>query len=402
MSLNTQKNLLISMLFLFLPLTVFAQSGRTQSVALIPFWGDDEQFIQEFGEVLYDAVGNLQGYRPVNIDMSNLPDDVPEGGFPPYICPSPSLTKTNTIALTGELTRDAEDDELWSLRLYLWEMEETRLVFSDKMDAYDREEAEANMPALVDWLFQWLKRGGAGGEGDVGDLSELYGQGKHVFHTTSMPLHWIYIGGRVGWSSRFQFVPDFLIQPEKDRTWQAPDGAGPDDGYYSYVQNCFDTLSAAIFVSLALFPESVPIFSRFNLQLEGIFNYDHDIGKEDKPIPLMTFSLALPFKTHLYREGNTLLSFFLGPYATLFLNKFMNLQDVGFCYQRNNPIPVPLGATAGLSFGGKLDPIPGLFFIDMRFSMDFFNTIVKKNDEGYTRWAATISLGYEYGIIRKR
>jgi hypothetical protein len=395
MSLNTLKKLLISMLFLFLTLTVFAQSGRTQSVALIPFWGDDEQFIQEFGEVLYDAVGNLQGYRPVNIDMNNLPDDVPEGGFPPYICPSPSLTKTNEIALTGELTRDPDDDELWSLRLYLWEMTETRLVFSDKLDAYDREEAEANMPSLVTWLFDWLKRSGTGNEGDNIDLSELYGQGKHVFITTSMPLHWIYIGGRVGWTSRMQFVPDFLL-PENSRGWTNPDER--------YVHNSYDTLSAALSVTLALFPESVPIFSRLNLQLEGVFNYDFNICKgDDDPITLMTINPTVLLKTHIYRHGNTLLSVFLGSYAVFFLNNLLNNDkedDIGFNYKQN--IPIPLGATAGLNFGGKLDPVPGLFIIDLRFSMDIFNTIVKKYDEGYTRWGVTLSLGYEYGLIRKK
>ena len=396
MSLNTLKKPLISILFLFLPLIVFAQSGRTQSVALIPFWGDDEQFIQEFGEVLYDAVGNLQGYRPVLIDMNNLPDDVPEGGFPPYICPSPSLTKTNPIALTGEMTRDPDDDELWSLRLYLWEMEETRLVFSDKLDAYDREEAEANMPSLVDWLFQWLKKGGSG-EGENIDLSDLYGQGKHVFITTAMPLHWIYIGGRAGWTPRMQRSPDVLDK----EGWEDP------DKIYEYNGN--DSFSAALSVTLALFPESVPLFSRLNLQLEGIYNYDHDIGNninyKRKPITVMTVTPTLLLKTQLIRHGDMLLSSFLGGYTTFFLNDY-----IGFTPLKSFPVPFPLGGTAGLSFGAKLGTAPGLFFIDARFSMDFYHTVVKKDegyygwviDEGYNRWAVTLSIGYEYGLIRKR
>jgi len=393
MSLNTLKKPLISMLFLFLPLIAFAQSGRTQSVALVPFWGEDEHFIQEFGAVLYNGVGDLQGYRPVNIDMNNLPDDVPEGGFPPYICPSPSLIKTNEIAITGELTPDPDDDEFLHLRLYLWYMPDTRLVFSDEITAYDREECEAAMPGMLEWLFSWLKKGGSG-EGDNNiDLSELYGQGKHVFITTSMPLHWIYIGARVGWSFRAQLTADFL----------APKGERRDFGM-DYVHNFYDSLSAALFVSLALFPESVPIFSRLNLQLEGVFNYDFNISKnDDEPMKLMTANPTVLLKTHIYRHGNTLLSVFLGPYAVFFLNNILNSDtddDIGFNYIEN--IPVPLGATAGLSFGGKLDPIPGLFVIDLRFSMDIFNTIVLKDHRGYTRWAVTVSIGYEYGIIRKK
>lgn len=62
----------------------------------------------------------------------------------------------------------------------------------------------------------------------------------------------------------------------------------------------------------------------------------------------------------------------------------------------------PIGITAGASFAGKLDPIPGLFFIDLRFSMDLHNTYVKADDEGYRRMSMTISVGYEFGIITKK
>jgi len=377
MSSNSLKKLFITLLFLFLPLIVFSQSNRTQSVALVPFWGPDDQFIQDFGEELYKGVNDMQGYRSVVIDMTNLPDDVPEGGFPPYICPSPSLTKTNPIAITGEMTTDPDDDEFWHLRLYLWEMADTRLVFSDELTAYDREECAASLPGMLDWLFSWLKRGGAGsgfGEGE-GDLSNSY-TGKQVFITTSMPLHWMYVGGRFGWTPL--------------RMQSAPGGGGggkdnKDTIDKSYVKNESGTLNAAVSYSISLFPESVPFFSRFSVQAEGMINMDFS------PIETTMLVPAVLLKGQVYRIGNLLFSLFGGAYIPLPLDETIKY-DSDF----------PLGITAGASFGGKFDPVPGLFFIDVRYSMDLADTIVKKDQGKYRRNSLTISIGYEYGLITKK
>jgi hypothetical protein len=369
MSFNSQKKLFITLLFLFLPLIVFSQSNRTQSVALVPFWGPDEQFIQDFGEELYNGVNDMQGYRSVVIDMTNLPDDVPEGGFPPYICPSPSLTKTNPIALTGEMTTDPDDDEFWHLRLYLWEMADTRLVFSDELTAYDREECAASLPGMLDWLFSWLKRGGAGsgfGEGE-GDLSNQY-TGKQVFITTSMPLHWMYAGGRFGWTPlRMQGAP-------KDQ-----------DYGITYSGNEYKTLNGAVSFSISLFPDSVPFFSRLSVQAEGMINLDFE------PISATTLIPSVLLKGQAYRIGNLLFSLFGGAYLPIPL-------DDNISYNSDFPI----GITAGATFGGKFDPVPGIFFIDVRYSMDLFDTTVKKDGGGYRRNSLTISIGYEYGFITKK
>ncbi|MDR2924065.1 MAG: hypothetical protein LBU85_12085 [Treponema sp.] len=378
---NTLKKLTLSVLFLFLPFIVFAQSNRTQSVALVPFWGADETFIQEFGEELFKGVNGLQGYRSVVIDMTNLPDDVPEGGFPPYICPSPSLIKTNPIALTGELTPDPDDEEFWHLRLYLWEMADTRLVFSDELTAYDRDECAAAMPGMLEWLFSWLKRGGSGsgGDGEGGDTSNQYAGGKSVFITTSMPLQWIYVGGRFGWTPlRMQTLP---VSP----------GANPQP---YYVDNYWETLNGAITGSIAFFPESVPFFSRFALQIEGIFNYDFS------PIESVSILPAALLKFQAYRQGSMLFSLYGGAYTAFSLKK--TIQYVSYLSDF-----LPIGWTAGINFGGKIDPIPGIFFLDLRFSMDLFNTLIKDNppippDEGYRRMAITVSIGYEFGFITKK
>jgi len=379
MSFNTIKKLFFSLFFLYLPLLVYSQSNRTQSVALVPFWGPEDQFIQEFGEELYKGVNDLQGFRSVIIEMDNLPDDVPEGGFPPYICPSPSLIKSNPIALTGEITPDPDDDEYMHLRLYLWEMADTRLVFSDELTGYDREEVAAGLPGMLEWLFSWLKRGGRGsGEDGEGDTSNLYG-GRQVFITTSMPLQWIYLGARVGATPlRIQSTPKF------------PDVEEPDE---RYVENRFETLNASVFGSIALFPEHIPFFSRFEVQVEGTFTYDLEpYEKANSQSPsTMTVTPAVLLKFQAYRHGNMLFSLFGGAYTPFTFSDKIAYGNL-----------IPIGWTAGLSFGGKLDPLPGIFFIDLRYSNDEFNTFVTKDDEAYRRRAVTISLGYQYGFITKK
>jgi len=361
------------MLFLFLPLILFAQTNRTQSVALVPFWGPNDQLIREFGEELYKGVNDLQGYRSDIIDMTNLPDDVPEGGFPPYICPSPSLIKTNPIALTGELTADPDDEEFWHLRLYLWEMADTRLVFSDELTAYDRAECADGLPGMLEWLFGWLKKEATEGEGNLSAPTT----GRQVFITTSMPLHWMYIGLRFGWTPlRIQTAP----------SWDAPD--------LRYTGNYLDGINAALSFSVGLAPESVPFFSRFGLQLEAVFNYD--MGKfEPNPVEAMTLTPGLLLKFQVYRQGNILLSFFGGGYTSMCIN-----DNIGYDQK------FPIGWTAGINFGGKLDPLSGIFFVDIRYSSDIFNTYVKMDGEGYgegfTRNALTISIGYEIGIVKKK
>jgi len=375
---NTLKKLLFSLLFLYLPLIAFSQSNRTQSVALVPFWGPDDNFIKEFGEELYKGVNDQQGFRSMVIDMTNLPDDVPEGGFPPYICPSPSLIKSNPIALTGEITPDPDDDEYMHLRLYLWEMADTRLVFSDELTGYDRGEIAMALPGTLDWLFSWLKKGGRGsGDNTEGDTSNLYG-GKQVFITTSMPLQWLYVGARFGVSPlRLQDYPKF--EGVKD----------PDD---RYVESRYETINAAISVTGSLFPEHVPFFSRFMAQLDGILNYDlaPQLGESKSPATT-TLTPALLLKFQVYRHGNMLLSLFGGAYTAIALDDKIAFGSL-----------FPIGWTAGITFGGKLDPIPGIFFLDIRFSCDEFNTFVKKDDEAFRRRAVTICVGYEYGFFTKK
>jgi len=390
MSPTTLKKLFFSLFFLFLPLLVYSQSNRAESVALLPFWGpggpapyNNEQIvqvIQEFGEELYKGVNEKEGFRSVLIDdMTNLPSDVSEGGNPPYICPPHTLV-SNSVAITGEIIPDLEDEEYIHLRLYLWEMKDSRLISSDEVVGYERDQIARSMPKVLEWLFHWLKRSRMGSEGDYGegDTSNLYG-GKNTYLSTSMPLQWIYVGARVGAS------PLRLQEPPN---WKEYDDL--------YVENRFESVNASVFGSIALFPEHIPFFSHFEVQAEATLNYDfapYKNAKDSSSPASMRLTPAALLKFQVYRQGDMLFSLFGGAFTPFSFNdniKFSNL--------------IPIGWTAGLSFGGRLDPLPGIFFIDMRYSSDEFNTyvITEWDEEAYRRKTVTISLGYQFGFITKR
>ena len=151
------KKLFFCLLFFSLSLRLFAQFDSRELVALIPFWGENEEMIEEFGEELFYSVDDMYEYRPWVVDMTDIPPDVPEGGFPPYICPSPSLTGEALYALTGDLEWD-DFTYMWRMRLYLWRMADNRLIYTDELNAYDTEGARFGLPAMVEWLFSWIPR----------------------------------------------------------------------------------------------------------------------------------------------------------------------------------------------------------------------------------------------------
>jgi hypothetical protein len=227
------------------------------------------------------------------------------------------------------------------------------------------------MPGMLEWLFSWLKRAragsGSGTETDV-NMSDLYGQGKQVFITTSMPLQWLYVGGRFGWTpSRIQSA--------------LTDEPGNPNVYY-------DTINGAISFSTAVAPESVPFFCRFLFQIEGILNYDF---RPNLTSSTMSINPTALFKFQAYRHGNLLFCLLGGAYTSFHIDDITKYES-----------SFPIGWTAGATFGGKLDPAPGIFFFDVRFSMDLFNTRIMPSQDGFKRRALTISIGYEYGFITKK
>ncbi|MCL2295265.1 MAG: hypothetical protein FWC36_10465, partial [Spirochaetes bacterium] len=96
-------------------------------------------------------------FRPFPIDLTRLPPDVPAGGFPPWVCPSPVITGGASYALTGESVPDADAPGNVRIRLYLWRMEGARLLGSDEMTVSGRADIEMATPFFLEWVFSWIE-----------------------------------------------------------------------------------------------------------------------------------------------------------------------------------------------------------------------------------------------------
>jgi hypothetical protein len=380
------KRQFLYIFFLFLPLCLFAQAGNREMVAVIPFWGPNETTQVQFAEEVLNGINRLGGYRSTLIDMTDIPEDVPEGGYEPNVCPSPSLTKGIPFAMTGEVSEDF-DTGGWALRVYLWRMEGTRLIYSDRLVAFDRETCRLILPGLLDWIFSFLKEDdapfslvAAGAAGEGGGVSQVR------YYAPEEPNHWLYIGLRGGVALKALGDPGTaLYKPNPQIGAMFEDKDGP----YTY-WSTMNIANAAITFAW-MFPDNALFASPFGLQVEGLFDWD---SEED----YMSIAVAGILRTHLYRKGTAAITLLPGLYWAP--EKMLNNEN----FERNIVLegkrrPGGAGVTVGINAGNKFGP--GYLYLELRYMGDwFFRTA--KGGEGFIRHLAGLCIGYEFGIIEKK
>jgi len=362
------KKQILYFLFLALPLSLFGQAGERRTVAVIPFWGDNDTIITEFGEEVLEGVDNLQvgRYRSTPIDMTNLPDDVPEGGYPPNICPSPSLTREHPFALTGEISEDLDNDG-WEMRLYLWMMDGTKLVYSDRLTAADRETCNIILPGLLEWIFSFIPT-------DT-DFQMTAGANKVVYYAPGDADKWLYVSLRGGPAIKL------LAKPNRD----AINSNYPEiDKADRFGKNWNIAVSAAW-----MLPDTALFTSPLGVQAEGIFVMD--LSEDFKE---MSFIFPLMLRYHAFRKGTAAITVLGGAYMGLPLSG-----DILYYSKKL------WGITAGVNFGNKVGP--GYVYLDLRWLGDLTNSYSTATGHpppypGYRRNLISITVGYEMGFINKR
>jgi hypothetical protein len=333
------------------------------SIALIPFWGDTTDIAAQFSAVLNQLVGKNPDYRPLPINMSFLPPDVPEGGFPPYICPSISMVGGAPFAITGEVTW-IDDYATNEVRLYLWEIETRRLVFSDEMQAADRDGCEAAMPSLLEWMLSWLP--------------------APASDKKTAPVYtdkWLYLGLRAG--------PSFSFYARSTANPFLEDHA---EHYYN-INGAFQV--------------SGQLLGFLNIQAEAVFTTDYapfasytvvsnDIDRRSDPV--FSYSLMIPLVIKFtFRRSSHYAAVFGGAYYALPLAEMQN-ESFGGSFKYS--MDLPFGYTAGLNTGMKAGP--GFIFLDLRYSADLGETLADSGESVYRRSMVCISLGYEFGLLSKK
>jgi hypothetical protein len=375
----------------------FAQGGG--QLALLPFWGSPPEIIAQFGFVLEKCVRDDGTFAPFRVNMNNLPPDVPPGGFPPYVCPSPSITGDASFSLTGEIMYDAQTQN-YRLRLYLWEIKTSRLVYTDELSAKNREECETYLPPLLDWLFSWL-----GGESAAAvQTSEETAQPRETpqapsprqksletasdegaYHAPSEePLrHLLYIALRAGSSFRFY-----------SRTEAQPFVENSIIHYYNFL----GTLQATYYFLPSWAVQAEIVFTTDFAPFTGVSPAPPGQQPSLKTMPMSSSSLLLPIAvkgTIWYGIFNA--SALGGIYFTIPLGQ-MNNELLGGSF--NYSVAVPIGITAGVGLGVKAGM--GNIILDLRWGSDLSQTIKDSGEQLYQRSMLALSLGYEIGLFQRK
>lgn len=381
---NKRPLLFMGILFMLLPLGLFAQAGDKQ-VALIPLWGEEEGIIQQFGEELYVAISTIDGFQPVFVDMTDLSPDIPIRGFPPFVSPHPSMTGDIPLAITGNVFIDPVSSQR-VLRLYLWQSSDYRPLFTDEMVATNREAVGMFLPIMLRWLFSWVPEEVPPliverHEIVYRDREVIVYQDIEVIHRgIDIPSRWLYFGLRAGGNVQI-FDPRLHSQTV----------FGGVDNLDFYLRNV--SLAADLHFQFLRFRLN-PAFLFLGLQLEGIAT--HDFNND-------TFSLMLPALLRFtVRRGTSSFSLLGGAYM------FMPLPLLPFMGDDEPKITFPgdgiwrffdgWGYTAGFRMGNRVGS--GNLFMELRWSNDMFTSRMEWGD--FRRSMASVSLGYEFGLFNRR
>ena len=365
--------------------------GGKPVVALIPFkvWGGADNTVKElaarFDAIMSQTITSKDVYEPKLVDMDNLPEDVPKGGFPPFLCPSPSETGDAPYAMTGELSEG--DDGIHS-RFYLWDMGSNRLVFSDEMVANDEEGFEISIPMMLDWLFSWLKGPETAAAPPPAPVETpppapppMEAASPPVPPPPPEPENWLYLGLRGGLT--FDFFTQASKMPFED-----------DINYYLNMNAAFQA-SVQILSFFAVQAEMVFITGEvpFKFFRENLLPQDADNPPDTSMIKsyLAQFPLLLKFT---YRQPRYFAAILAGAYYAMPIGEMASEY-----YSGRYNINLPLGYAAGISTGMKAGP--GFLFLDLRWSSDLGDLTADK-DALYRRSMVNLAIGYEIGIIRKK
>jgi hypothetical protein len=346
-----------------------SESAGPEKVALHPFKGSPDDIASQFFQIEQQALPGVGNYTPFLIDMNNLPDDVPPGGFPAYVCPSPSITGDSTYAVTGEVTPDTDDSSSYHLRLYLWEMSETRLIYSDELSARDQSECETNLPPLLTWLFSWIKKN----DGSAAQAAQS---------PASEPEKWLYLGLRAGSSLRFFAREDASPFLEDQRMH-------------------FFNFNAAL-------QASVHLLSFLDVQTEIILTNEYapftykDKNSAVDTTPFTALSMMIPVLARFnMRKGPLVAGVVGGLYFALPLGQMNNdAPDPDYGGSYDFKLDLPVGYMAGVNVGMKLGP--GWLFLDVRWAADLGETQSDGGAPLYRRSMVMINIGYEMGFFTKK
>ena len=350
---------------LFLISNLYAQ----EVIAVHPFRGSEETetiatgyFERQRQEIPRVSEGK---YSVFPIDLSRLPPDVPEGGFPPWICPSPSITGDAIYAITGEAAVDPDYDDSFRLRAYLWQLDGQRLLGSDEMSVSGIGDL-SSVAAFVEVILSWII------DDNLTEASVVYVTGDSS--NTSYEQKWLYLGlrGGAGYSR-----------------WTYDHGPG----YTAADQSIIHLYGGNISLQAAL-----NLLPFLYLQAEGniIADYgpvrDFTTGESDGNY--LSVALKVPIMVKFRWKGDHLRG---GVFAGAYWHYPLHQTKEHFKYQADPP-----GIVGGMHVGWGMGP--GNLFLDLRMEYDgrWFSSSREQREEIHYSNSVRFNVGYEMGFFPKR
>jgi hypothetical protein len=372
---NNRITVYLSFLLVVLfPLNLYAQNVSEREgydyngkaiVALLPFIGEDEA-AEKFDNAAAQAVADLQKYSPRTVSRETveaagvrIPTDMP---------PVRELVPGVRYALTGGVYPGNDENQSY-LQLWLWNMSNSTMIYTDDLVYLDIDEGLESVPGLVEWLF------------------------SHIVERTIVESE---PEVQKVWDDK---IINAGIRSGVSRHWyKAPEETAP--GAYSL------TYEGGLFIAVRLNSlisfQAEADFIWDDLVYRGVSNISTDITYN----PALanerrrSFSLLFPVLVKLnFRPG----SFRLAPYGGIFA--FVPLGDTTY---RSYPeeeedsfswsAAVPLGFSAGFEIARKLGP--GMIIADIRYSGDFSKiTVHDAVETSYKRGMLSFTMGYAFGFI---
>ena|GEM_PF-1596548 len=388
LNIRIKKPVFIILFFLLLCINLPA----SELVALHPFRpnpidSDEVENIAEiFFELIQRAIPNVTGnYSTFPIDLTRLPPDVPEGGFPPFICPSPSITRGAAYALTGEVAIDYDFPGNYRLRVYLWKLDGAALLGSDELSAAGRVDAERIIPNFLEWVFSWIVSPPdpetiliyMDGEGldslrvehmEVENLT-LNARERGGLFSGIIDPHWLHIGvhGGVGYS-----------------VWAyARNPLSPGDGLNEMANLMAFSFGVSFSSDLMRFLRLTTEIN-FSMNMGALEGGHYSFMYLSVPI-IPTFVLQYNFvEIGIYGGINMLIPVFA----------YYDGSGRNFNYRPSFP-----GFLFGLNFGLSLGP--GTMFLDARFNYDARWGQRSSYDEVYYRISNIFRIGYRWAFFPK-
>ncbi|GHV29075.1 hypothetical protein AGMMS4952_14170 [Spirochaetia bacterium] len=309
----------------------------------------------------------------------NLAEEIKGGGYDltNEMYPTPEEARQNSdFYITTSLEYDEEyQDNVINAELY-----NTRtgaLIITTSMGYQTTEE-------MNDWNLTMIYRLMANApisKSTNMELSELY-PGQDRGPKKDYPEYRLFLGLRGGYSSRFYTAEGYLQSNSvQGNTFETA-------FHVSYLPWRYLGFQAEV-----LFTMDFATFSKFHIT--GGNN-----AVELEKTSFQSMSLMVP----LIVKGNIPLSrFIISPLVGLYFTfplGVITATDKDSAYESVFSYSPPLGFLAGAELGMHLGP--GILFLDVRYAGDFGNTLWENGDPIYGRSMITVSLGYKFGLLKKK